>query len=80
MNLPIENLMPIDAITAMAHARANLRHISEAKDSSQLNRLKTGAIGYNQSLLLSGAINQDQLSELSSELEAACQSWIALHP
>ncbi|CEL30223.1 hypothetical protein SRM1_03581 [Pseudomonas fluorescens] len=65
--------MPTDAITAMAKARANFGYLTEAQDEVHLLRLKNGASGYNQSLKLAGVISDDQLTQLSEELECAYQ-------
>ncbi|MFO3675776.1 hypothetical protein ACKWMZ_26825 [Pseudomonas protegens] len=63
--------MPPDAASAMALARKNFNYLAEAKDQEHLEKLRKGAAGYNQSLMKAGWINQEQVDELSLELDSA---------
>ena len=58
----------------MALARKNFHYLVEAKDQIHLAKLKLGAVGYNQSLVTAGWISQEQVDQLNSELDAACDS------
>ncbi len=66
--------MPTDTASAMALARKNFHYLAEAKDQAHLAQLRMGAVGYNQSLMTAGWINQEQLDQLNAELDDACDS------
>ena len=66
--------MPTDTASAMALARKNFNYLSEARDEAHLAKLKLGATGYNLSLMTAGWINQEQLDQLTAELNTACDS------
>lgn len=65
--------MPTDQEAAIAHARANYRYLAEARCYADLDRLKMGADGYNQSLHIAKVIDDEQLRRLTSELDEACE-------
>lgn len=66
--------MPTDAASAMALARKNFKYLVEARDEEHLEKLRLGAAGYNLSLMTAGWINQEQLDQLTAELNIACDS------
>ncbi len=66
--------MPLDPTTAMARARANYRYLAEADNEAALERLKAGADGFNRSLHIAKVIDDEQLKQLSAELEETCES------
>lgn len=66
--------MPTDAASAMALARKNFKYLVEAGDEEHLEKLRLGAAGYNLSLMTAGWINQEQLDQLTAELNIACDS------
>lgn len=63
--------MPTDPTAAMARARANYSFLAEAKNDAHLRRLKAGVDGYNQSLHIANVIDDDQLKQLTAELDEA---------
>lgn len=69
--------MPTDTASAMALARKNFNYLSEARDEAHLAKLRLGATGYNLSLMTAGWISQEQLNQLNSELDAACEAYRA---
>lgn len=68
------HVMPTDAASAMALARKNFKYLVEARDEEHLEKLRLGAAGYNLSLMTAGWINQEQLDQLTAELNIACDS------
>lgn len=66
--------MPTDAASAMLLARKNFKYLVEARDEEHLEKLRLGAAGYNLSLMTAGWINQEQLDQLTAELDIACDS------
>ena len=58
----------------MALARKNFKYLVEAGDEEHLEKLRLGAAGYNLSLMTAGWINQEQLDQLTAELNIACDS------
>ncbi len=66
--------MPTDAASATALARKNFKYLVEARDEEHLEKLRLGAAGYNLSLMTAGWINQEQLDQLTAELNIACDS------
>ena len=58
----------------MALARKNFKYLVEARDQEHLEKLRLGAAGYNLSLMTAGWINQEQLDQLTAELNIACDS------